>query len=149
MYQNNYGYYPQAMQQQVQQPTMQSYASQMRMVSQGLKGRPVSSLDEARASTIDFDGSVTFFPDLANKRIYTKQINLDGTASLMMYELKDFPATPVATTDTSYVSKEEFQQTVSVLLNEINQLKGGTEVASDEQQQQPAKLQQSTPEFKF
>lgn len=48
----------------------------------GLKGRPVSSLEEARAAAIDFDGSVFFFPDLANKRIYTKQINLDGTASM-------------------------------------------------------------------
>ena len=42
----------------------------------GLKGRTVSSIDEARASTIDFDGSVFYFPDLANKRIYTKQINM-------------------------------------------------------------------------
>lgn len=52
----------------------------------GLKGRPVSSLEEARAAAIDFDGSVFFFPDLANKRIYTKQINLDGTASMNMYD---------------------------------------------------------------
>ena len=57
----------------------------------GLKGRPVSSIDEARASTIDFDGSVFFFPDLANKCIYTKQINMDGTAILNMYELKEIP----------------------------------------------------------
>ena len=56
----------------------------------GLKGRPVSSLEEARAAAIDFDGSVFFFPDLANKRIYTKQINLDGTASMNMYEYKKF-----------------------------------------------------------
>lgn len=59
-----------------------------------LKGRPVSSLEEARATTIDFDGSVFFFPDLANKRIYTKQINMDGTASLNMYELQALPAAP-------------------------------------------------------
>lgn len=57
----------------------------------GLKGRPVSSLEEARAAAIDFDGSVFFFPDLANKRIYTKQINLDGTASMNMYEYKEVP----------------------------------------------------------
>ena len=52
-----------------------------------LKGRPVSSLEEARGTAIDFDGSIFYFPDLANNRIYTKQINLDGTASLCMYEL--------------------------------------------------------------
>jgi hypothetical protein len=61
------------------------------MTSTLLKGRPVASLEEARAMTIDFDGSVFYFPDLANKRIYTKQINVDGTASLNMYELKEIP----------------------------------------------------------
>lgn len=54
----------------------------------GLKGRPVSSIDEARATSIDFDGSVFYFPDLANKCIYTKQINLDGTTGLSMILLK-------------------------------------------------------------
>jgi hypothetical protein len=57
----------------------------------GLKGRLVSSLEEARATSIDFDGSVFYFPDLANRRIYTKQINLDGTATLNMYELREMP----------------------------------------------------------
>lgn len=54
----------------------------------GIKGRPVSSIEEARAISIDFDGSVFYFPDLANRRIYTKQINMDGTASLNVYDLK-------------------------------------------------------------
>jgi len=57
----------------------------------GLKGRPVASLEEARASSIDFDGSVFYFHDLANKRIYTIQINMDGTSTLLMYELKELP----------------------------------------------------------
>ena len=82
----------------------------------GLKGRPVSSIDEARASTIDFDGSVFFFPDLANKCIYTKQINMDGTASLYMYELKEIPT--VDQNNNSYITREEFE-------NVINQLKMG------------------------
>ena len=56
-----------------------------------LKGRLVSSLEEARATSIDFDGSIFYFPDLANRRIYTKQINLDGTATLNMYELREMP----------------------------------------------------------
>jgi hypothetical protein len=57
----------------------------------GLKGRLVSSLEEARATSIDFDGSVFYFPDFANRRIYTKQINLDGTATLNVYELREMP----------------------------------------------------------
>ena len=83
--------------------------------------RPVSSLEEARASVIDFDGSVFYFPDAANKKIYTKQINLDGTALLNMYVLQEIPTTPQPDT---YVSKDEFQQTISLLLGEINKMKG-------------------------
>lgn len=50
--------------------------------------RPVSSVEEVRASSIDFDGSIFYFTDVANKKIYTKQINMDGTASINTYELK-------------------------------------------------------------
>ena len=76
-----------------------------------LKGRPVSSIEEARASTIDFDGSVFYFPDLANKRIYTKQVNLDGTATLLMYELKEIPVP----SQPNFVTREEFENTIAQL----------------------------------
>ena len=87
MYQN-YNYYPQTTTPQISQ---QSYSPYLRQAppQTGLKGRPVSSLEEVRATSIDFDGSVFYFPDVANKRIYTKQINIDGTATLNMYELKE------------------------------------------------------------
>jgi hypothetical protein len=75
----------------------------------GLKGRPVSSLEEVRASSIDFDGSVFFFPDLANKRIYTKQINMDGTALLNMYELKEIPV-PQQVPLGDYITRKEFEE---------------------------------------
>ena len=75
----------------------------------GLKGRPVSSIDEARATSIDFDGSVFYFPDLANRCIYTKQINLDGTATLLMYELKEIPVTE----QPNFVTREEFENTIT------------------------------------
>ena len=78
----------------------------------GLKGRPVASLEEARASSIDFDGSVFYFPDLANKRIYTKQINMDGTSTLLMYELKELP---VEQPQASYITREEFDSTINQL----------------------------------
>ena len=77
----------------------------------GLKGRPVSSVDEARASLIDFDGSVFYFPDLANRCIYTKQINLDGTATMLMYELKEFPVP----SQPNFVTREEFENTIAQL----------------------------------
>ena len=87
--------------------------------------RPVSSLEEVKASAIDFDGSVFYFPDAANKRIYTKQINLDGTALLNMYVMQDIPITPPPEQlAAAYVSKDEFQQTITLLLEEMNKMKG-------------------------
>ena len=74
----------------------------------GLKGRPVSSIEEVRATSIDFDGSVFFFPDLANKRIYTKQINMDGTALLYMYELKEIPV-PQQVPSGDFITRQEFE----------------------------------------
>lgn len=58
---------------------------------QVFKGRPVSNFYEANASLIDLDGSLHIFPDLANNRIYTKKITLDGTADLKTYVLTDNP----------------------------------------------------------
>lgn len=60
---------------------------QQRMMPQnsGLRGRPVSSFDEVRSTIIDFDGSVFYFPDNANKKIYTKQINVDGSPIFRVY----------------------------------------------------------------
>lgn len=81
----------------------------------GLKGRPVSSINEARAMTIDFDGSVFYFPDLANNRIYTKQINLDGTVSLLMYELKEIPTT--TPTNAEFITRQEFEAALAQLKN--------------------------------
>lgn len=71
--------------------------------------RPVSSIEEVRAASIDFDGSVFYFSDLANKKIYTKQIGMDGTAQLNMYELKETPIMEQPIVDTSnFVTREEF-----------------------------------------
>ena len=76
-----------------------------------LNGRPVTSLEEVRALPIDFDGSVYFFPDLANRRLYTKQINLDGTATINMYELKEMSAVD----NVNYITREEFEAVITQL----------------------------------
>lgn len=120
----NYNYYP-------QQPTQASQVAQQQPMYQmpylrqappqtGLKGRLVSSLEEARATSIDFDGSVFYFPDLANKRIYTKQINMDGTATLCMYELKELPIekeeSVAQLSVEKFVTREEFERVLEQLL---------------------------------
>ena len=121
MYSND-NYYPQQTQQQVRPVMTQSpYQAYMQpgQLPMSLKGRLVSSLEEARASSIDFDGSVFYFPDLANKRIYTKQINIDGTASLYVYELREMP---VQKEDSSFVpsvekfvTREEFERVLEYI----------------------------------
>lgn len=82
-----------------------------------LKGHPVSSLEEVKATSIDFDGSIFYFPDIANKRIYTKAVDMNGIASLNMYELKPLPPdNPVAG---DFVTRQEFEQVISQLANSI------------------------------
>ena len=113
---SNYNYYPQ---QQQQQPVYQQPIYRQAQPVIGLKGRPVSSLEEVRATSIDFDGSVFYFPDLANKRIYTKQINMDGTATLYMYELRDLPTERenggFVPSVEKFVTREEFEQVLEKL----------------------------------
>ena len=117
---SNYNYYPQQNQVTQQQPVYQQVPIYRQGPPQtGLKGRLVSSLEEARATSIDFDGSVFYFPDLANKRIYTKQINMDGTATLCMYELRDLPIekeiSGLVPSVEKFVTREEFEQVLSQL----------------------------------
>ena len=91
-----------------------------------LKGRPVGSIDEVRASMIDFDGSVFYFPNIANKCIYTKQMNLDGTSSLQVYQLVETPSSEnniqqIVVDD--FVSQETFDKVIAELNAEIQFLK--------------------------
>ena len=113
----NYNYYPQTQPgAQANQYTPQ-YVQRPVQPQPYLKGRLVSSLEEARATSIDFDGSIFYFPDLANKRIYTKQINLDGTATLNMYELRELPTINEQQifASTNFVTRDEFNSVVSQL----------------------------------
>lgn len=97
--------------------------------------RPVSSIEEVRASAIDFDGSIFYFPDLANKKIYTKFINLDGTASINMYELKEIPVNNMNNNEVNtqnYITRQEFEDA-------INQLKFSLQQPPITQQQETRK----------
>ena len=108
-----YGYYQRGAvpgsesQTQITAQQAHSYTMPPMMQTNYIKGRPVVSIDEARASQIDLDGSLYVFPDLSNKKIYTKQINMDGTASFNVFELVIPVETPVAPT---YVTKDELDK---------------------------------------
>ena len=105
--------------------------------------RPVSSIEEVRAALIDFDGSVFYFSDLANKRIYTKQINMDGTALLNMYELKETPIMEQPKVDTSnFITRSEFEEVMNRMKNYLNSFsieKTDTVAANVTMNQEPEK----------
>lgn len=126
MYQNmqtgNGYYYNPYMQPSIQQPqypqrpeTSQT-AYPLNQGSYLIKGRPVASFEEARAAQIDLDGSLFVFPDIGNKKIYTKQINLDGTASLHIYSLVEDEEIP----QTEFVTKAEFNQALTQIQALLN-----------------------------
>ena len=107
-------------QQQFQNPQMMGYnyrpptTQWMQATSTSSQVRPVSSIEEVRACPIDFDGSVFYFADVANKRIYTKQVNLDGTVSINLYEQRELNSTDQPM-NASYVTKQEFEYTINQL----------------------------------
>lgn len=92
--------------------TKQSYESFQQPV-QFLKCRPVSSRQEAMAFQIDLDGSLWVFTDIGNGKIYTKQINNDGTASFRTYA-QDKNDNIYA--NNQYVTREEFNKVIQTLM---------------------------------
>lgn len=102
--------------------------------------RPVSSIEEVRASPIDFDGSIFYFPDIANKKIYTKSINLDGTVGINLYELKENAAASNIT-EAGYVTRQEFEDTINQLKLFYDELIQNMSQANDKKVNQPTALQ--------
>lgn len=137
MQQQNYYYTP-----QVPRYTSQP---QQPIVTPMLRGRPVSSLEEVRAAAVDFDGIVTYFPDLPKGRIYTKQCNMDGTASINLYELKPIPTE--TTTSENFVTREEFTKALAALKEAFNSM---TKIDSQTSQNQNSQAQEKPlQEFNF
>lgn len=120
-YQSQYG-------QQIQSQGYAQMPYQQQVVQQYIKGRPVSSAEEAKASMIDLDGSLFVFPDVKNKLIYTKQIMLDGTAEFHTYRLVPETNQSVQeqnTMNNQYVLDSDFRAVVGELNRKIELLKNG------------------------
>ena len=93
---------------------------------------------------IDFDGTISFFPDLANGKIYTKQCNIDGTAQLNMYELKEIPTE--SNTTNNYVTREEFNKTMNAIKQAFTNMTKTEQSAQSSSQELKAN---NPPEFDF
>lgn len=63
---------------------------------QQIKGRPVTSIEEARAAQVDLDGTSTYFPAPAEGKIYEKLIGMDGLPIFRVYQLQQDGGTQVS-----------------------------------------------------
>ena len=113
----NYPYQQQQLQQFYRPPQQVQYNWNQQPIPQV---RPVSSIEEVKASQIDFDGSVFYSPDVANKKIYTKSINMDGTVNISMYELSQIKANQ-SMDSSCYITREEFEQVINKMYQEMSQ----------------------------
>lgn len=77
-------------QQMLQQQLMQQQFPQMQQQQMlGLKGKVVSSIEEVKATSVDMDGSETYFPYPAGNSIYTKSIDMNGNQLIRRYVLSE------------------------------------------------------------
>lgn len=105
---------------------MQSSSIQSGPAQRFLKGRPVTCFEEAQGITIDFDGSLHVFPDIANKRIYTKQLLNDGSCPLKCYVEQPIPVNTSSQVNEQPVSNkiiQELQNKVEMLEQQLKELK--------------------------
>lgn len=93
-----------------------------------IKGRPVANEQEANAAMIDFDGSMNVFVDKTHKKIYTKQLGLDGNIVFNRYVQEDpTPSTPEVAPSpavdlSGYVKQETLEEALSSMSDRIAKL---------------------------
>lgn len=121
----NYPYY--------QPPMMMGYQQPVQQQQNGLFCRPVTCLDEVRATPVDFSGSPMVFLDAAHGMAYTKAFNsMTGDSEIIQYRR-------VAAQQPQTVSVEAFaqlQQTVATLQQELDAIKN-PRIKEEYQYEQP------------
>ena len=76
-----------AMQERLKNMQYRPMPPQPAMPMYGIKGRPVTNIEEARAAQIDFDGSMSYFPCPAERKIFAKGLDLNGNPVFEVYQL--------------------------------------------------------------
>lgn len=85
-----------------------------------IQGKVVDSYDVFKAMDVPLDGSITYFPQVDGSVIYTKQLQMDGTSKVNVYELKN-PNANVTQNNTNNIQKEDIEK----LYQDISELKKG------------------------
>lgn len=114
--------------QQVPQSYIQNYTQ-----PSGIKGRPVTSIDEAKAAQIDLDGTLTYFPSIAENKIYVKSIGFDGLPVFNVYQLVDNqPTQPTyADNNTVIALQKRVEQLESLVKGVTNNVQSNADNATD------------------
>lgn len=124
----SYGYQfqPMPMQQVPQQisqvPQMQQQPAQPMI---GLQGKSVDSIDVVKAMDINLDGSISYFPLTDGTAIVTKQLQMDGTSKVVIYE--PVKAKSEQQEQPKYLTAEELNQQIKIITEDNNNLKTGME----------------------
>ena len=121
--QGGYPQYPQAYP-QPQQPIQPQ--------PQGNMIRTVTSIDEIKAITPNFDGSKMYFEDVTNGKLYVKYLGLNGLPITEIYGKEEIPVVAENTTTqvnaSDFVSRTEFEE-MKAKINQyemiFNELIGG------------------------
>ena len=126
--------------QQQMQPTypqyQQTYPQSQQMYQSpivGIKGRPVTSIDEAKAAQIDLDGTLTYFPSIAENKIYVKSIGFDGLPVFNVYQLVDNqPTQPTyADNNTVIALQKRVEQLESLVKGVTSNVQSNADNATD------------------
>lgn len=128
MYQaNNYGYNP--YNRYVPQQPMQNMQSSAENSAQlfnavqrcsTLLGRPVESIEMAKLTEYQLDGSTSYFPLADSSAIVTKQLQTDGTTKTIVYK----PVDEKPVDKPSYVTIDDLNKEINKIdLSDIDDLK--------------------------
>ena len=123
-----FNYNPYQQMQPMQQPMVQQQPIQQPIQPiqpVGLQGKSVDSIDVVKAMDINLDGSISYFPLTDGTAIVTKQLQMDGTSKVVIYE-------PVKSEDEQkeqpkYLTSEELNQQIKIISEDNNNLKAGME----------------------
>lgn len=125
----------------MQQQAYRSMPSQPAMQYGGIKGRMVTSVDEARAAQIDFDGSMSYFPCPAESKIFAKGLDLNGNPVFEVYQLVsgNVQQQPAYVESSAFMAlQQRVEQLEAALKGANNNVQPITTNANAGQQSQPA-----------
>ena len=120
------------MQPRYNQQTQQPYNNQIPMMNNqpniGSVVIPVGGIEEVKAYPTDFSGNITYFNDITNGKIYTKQLNLEGISEIKSYSLDN---SPIDNPSAMQVNKQQYDllakriNEIEKEISKINKMLGG------------------------